>query len=128
MIRRIKAGIARLAWRHPRLYASRHVVRTLAQMGIAATGITALVWLLVPQIDWAWIRSWIPEIDLSWLWSWIVLPDLSWLWAWIPPLPGWLKTGLGWARWWVPVVVAILVAIEEVERRGRKRRDPDSEG
>ncbi|MGK9233166.1 hypothetical protein KXS07_16050 [Inquilinus limosus] len=113
--RRGRAGLARFARRHPRFYAARHVIRALLQLAVAATGIGALIWLLVPELGWPWL-----DIDWGWL---RLLPwrDIGWLWSWVPPLPDWLKTVLHGAKWAVPIVIAVLVAIDEVERRaGRK--------
>lgn len=88
--------------RHPRLYATRHVAGGIAKALVPLLGVGALIGLLLPRLDIPW-----PDLDL---------PSLS--------LPGWLDTLLSTAKFWVPVLIGVLVAIEELERHHKKRRAP----
>jgi hypothetical protein len=106
---------------HPRLYAWRHVATAVVAMLIGVLGIGAFVS--------AFARTVLPSINLSWLpdisppdwlrnldpFSWLarVLPDGDW-WGWLPDV------NLPWLQHLVPVVVAILVAGGEVERRKQR--------
>ncbi len=105
---------------HAGLYASRHVAIAVARTLGALLGISALLVALLPRVD----LSWLPRPDLgkpSW---W---PDVS-LWGWLPDVdlaaPEWLRPVLRSAKFWVPVLVAIVVAANEYERR---RKQTDSE-
>lgn len=108
--------------RHPRLYASRHVVVALAQTLGVLLGIGLLLRSLLPRIDW----SWLPGVEVPTEW----VPDLSW----VPDPLGWLFQGLPdvdvpeWAqavaqlwKWWGLVLIAVLVAVEEVQKRRRRQ-------
>jgi hypothetical protein len=106
---------------HPRLYAWRHVAAEVVAMLIGVLGIGAFVS--------AFARTVLPSINLSWLpdisppdwlrnldpFSWLarVLPDWDW-WGWLPDV------NLPWLQYLVPVVVAILIAGGEVERRKKR--------
>jgi hypothetical protein len=111
---------------HPRLYAGRHVATEVVAMLIGVLGIGAFVSAfartVLPSIN----LSWLPDLpDISppdWLgnldpFSWVarLLPDWDW-WGWLPDV------NLTWVQYLVPVVVAILIAAGEVERR-KKRTD-----
>jgi len=125
---------------HPRLYAARHIA------------LAALGYLGVGAIVSAFLNSLIPRMNLSWLWSWLPdLPDVDlpdWL-RYLDPLrwlaklwPDWDPFGwlpdwdLSWLQYVVPLAVAVLIAINEVERRRRRQAreraaenpEPDDEG
>lgn len=109
---------------HPRLYAARHVSTEVATMLIGVLGIGALVSAfarsLLPSINWSWLPD-LPDISLpDWLrnldpFSWVarILPHWDW-WGWVPDV------NLPWLQYLVPVVVAILLAGGEVERRKKR--------
>jgi hypothetical protein len=106
---------------HPCLYAGRHMATEVVAMVIGVLGIGAFVS--------AFARTVLPSINLSWLpdisppdwlrnldpFSWLarVLPDWDW-WGWLPDV------NLPWLQYLVPVVVAILIAGGEVERRKKR--------
>lgn len=98
----------------PVLYASRHVVVAAGKVLFPLLGLGALVRLLLalvprPDVD-------LPDIDLpSPPWPDIPLPDLPDL----PEVPGWVRAVLAATKFWVPVLIAAVVAVREVRRRGR---------
>ena len=107
---------------HPRLYASRHVVLAIGNVAAALLGLGVLVRLLLqPILD--WIRDRLPEIDLPSMpwpdipWPDIPLPDID-----LPELamPSWLRVIIGTAKFWLPVLIAIGVAVAETRRRRAK--------
>jgi hypothetical protein len=107
---------------HPRLYASRRVVLAVGQVVAALLGLAVFVRLLLqPVVD--WIRDRLPQIDLPSIpwpsipWPDIPLPDID-----LPELalPVWLRVIIGTARFWLPVLIAISVAVAEVRRRRAK--------
>ena len=115
---------------HPRLYASRHVVLAVGKVTAALLGLGLLVRLLLqPVLD--WIRDRLPEIDLPSIpwpdipWPDIPLPDID-----LPDLamPSWLRVIIGTAKFWLPVLIAIGVAVAETRRRrARAAREGDSD-
>lgn len=109
---------------HPRLYAARHVATEMVVMLIGVLGIGALVSAfarsLLPNVNLAWLPD-LPDISApNWLrnfdpFSWVarLLPDWDW-WGWLPDV------NLPWLQYVAPVVVAILIAGGEVERRKKR--------
>lgn len=109
---------------HPKLYATRHVVTEVVMMLIGVLGIGALVSAfarsLLPSINWSWLPD-LPDISPpDWLrnldpFSWVArfLPDWDWR-AWLPDV------NVPWLQYVAPVVVAILIAGGEVERRKKR--------
>jgi hypothetical protein len=104
---------------HPRLYASRHVVLAIGKVAAALLGLGLLVRLLLqPVLD--LIEDRLPEIDLPSIpwpdipWPDIPLPDFD-----LPDLamPSWLRVIIGTAKFWLPVLIAIGVAVAETRRR-----------
>jgi hypothetical protein len=113
-----------LAWqrKHPRLHASRHVVLAVGKVAAALLGLGLLVRLLLqPVLD--WITARLPNINLPSIpwpsipWPDIGLPDID-----LPDLalPIWLRVIIGTAKFWLPVLIAIGVAVAEVRRRRAK--------
>jgi hypothetical protein len=106
---------------HPRLYAARHVATEVVVMLIGVLGIGAFVSALARTVLPSINLSWLPDISPpDWLrnldpFSWLarVLPDWDW-WGWLPDV------NLPWLQYLVPVVVAILIAGGEVERRKKR--------
>jgi hypothetical protein len=119
------ARMEKLAREHPALYAARHVAIAILQVLVGTLGIGALLWAIVegllprinvplpdlPAIPW-------PDVDLPAIpwpdlpWPDIVLPDLAFF--------STIKELWSSFNWLVPIVIALLVAINEVEKR-RKR-------
>ncbi|MDA0183492.1 hypothetical protein OJ997_24500 [Solirubrobacter phytolaccae] len=97
--------------RHPGLYASRYVLTGVAQVAAAIIGITFALRLL-PSIDLPSIP--LPSIDL---------PDLP-----LPSfqidleLPGWVQAVLDSKPYWVPIVVGLVLASRELQRRKKVKR------
>ena len=115
---------------HPRLYASRHVVLAVGKVAAALLGLALFVRLLLqPVLEWVTDR--LPDIDLPSIpwpdiqWPDLPLPDID-----LPELavPVWLRVIIGTAKFWLPVLIAIGVAVAEVRRRRAKaRRAGDSD-
>jgi hypothetical protein len=104
---------------HPRLYASRHVVRVIGGVAAGLLGLAAFVRLLLqPVLD--QIADRLPDIDLPSIpWPDIDLPSIPWPDIDLPNLavPSWLRVILGTAKFWLPVLIAIGVAMAEIRRR-----------
>ncbi|MFI0356347.1 hypothetical protein [Actinomadura sp. 9N407] len=111
----------RLARRHPRLYASRHVALAAARVLLPLLGIAALIKIPKPHID-------LPDIDLPGIprpripWPDIDLPSIP-----LPDLPdvtlpGWLQAIVQTAKYWGPILAAVGLAVQEHERRKKQRQ------
>lgn len=98
---------ARFQREHPRWYAARHVVKGAGQVALALIGLSFLVRFL-PSIP-------LPEIDLD-------LPDIPWPSIPLPQieLPEWLRDILKSKKYWLPIVLSMIVARAELRRRSRK--------
>ncbi|WP_119726635.1 hypothetical protein [Thermomonospora amylolytica] len=107
---------------HPKLWASRHVVLATAKVVGGLLGVAMLFDMLLGRII-GWILERLPDIDApdvplpevnlpSIPWPDIPLPDLPDV-----ALPGWMRAVLATAKYWVPILIAIGVAVEEVRRR-----------
>jgi hypothetical protein len=98
---------ARFRREHPRLYASRHVLKGAAQVAVVIIGVTFALRLL-PAIPW-------PDIDP---------PDLP-----LPHLeigvPEWIKAIARSKKFWLPIVIGIFLALGELERRKRRNVERD---
>lgn len=114
----------------PVLYAARHLIKPVVQILVAIVGIGALLRTLLPRIDvdLEWLDSWGRE-NLSWV------PDpLGWTARWLGDRLGaievadWIGTVLRNAKWWLPILVAIVVGIGEVLRRWEAASTPDDPG
>lgn len=127
----LAARLDKLARERPHLYASRHVVIAIVQLLIGLLGIGALFAALLPALDLPSI-PW-PDISISlpgWVRTILGWPDaliakpVEWVREIFPSigLPGFVRTILRSAQWWVPILIALFVAIEEVERRQRRKR------
>ncbi|MBG6089678.1 hypothetical protein IW256_003791 [Actinomadura viridis] len=112
----------RLARRHPKLFAARHVAAAVAKVLLPLLGIGVLIRLPWPDIP-------LPDVDLPDIprprIPWpdidppsIPLPDLT--------LPGWIQAIFQTAKYWGPVLVAVLIAVQEYQRR-KKQRDKAAE-
>lgn len=113
------ARLAEFQRQRPQVYAARHVAIAIGQVLVAVVGIGVLVRGLLPRVGLPSID--LPSVDLSWI------PDpLGWLFGLLPnvslSMPGWLDPILATSRYWVPVLIAIGVAMNEVDKR-RKAND-----
>ncbi len=109
------ATVAAWGRKHPKLYASRHVLTGATQVALAIIGLTFLLELL-PAIPW-------PDIDLPSLpVPSIDLPDIPWPSIDLPEVPGWVRAVLDSKRYWLPIVIGLVLAMREVDRR--KKRPP----
>lgn len=120
------ARLETLKRERPELYAARHVVIAILQVLIGVLGIGALLRGLLPRIglpDIPW-----PDLDLPAI-PWPDLPDIPW-----PNIPwpdidipdlalfAWIKELWSSANWLIPIVIAVLVAINEVDKRRKRDR------
>jgi hypothetical protein len=124
----LAARLRALEERHPRLWASRHVVLAVGRVLGALLGLAVLLQTLVrPLLE--WLLGLLPRVDLDIPWPDVDLPSIPWPdvdWPDLPDvsLPGWLWAVLNTAKYWGPVLVAVVLAVREVRR---KRRGPRAE-
>jgi hypothetical protein len=107
----------------PALYAARHVAFAIARVLATVAGVGAIVnaaidWIfaLFPHVE-------LPHVDLPD----IDLPDINWPHI-DPPhidLPGWVKAVLSTDPYWVPVIVAVVIARRELRRRREVPQEPE---
>lgn len=97
----------------PVLFALRHVAVATAQVAGTLLGIGAIIKLIlqpllakIPRPDWH-----LPEIDLPSLPS-PDLPDFD--------APGWLTVILATAKFWGPILIALGVALNEIDKNRKK--------
>ncbi len=101
---------ARFARRHPRLYALRHVAKGTGKAAAALIGLALLINLL-PAIPWPDIP--LPSIDLPEIpWPDIPLPSID-----LPELPGWVRAILEAKKYWLPILIGIVLTVRELRRR-----------
>lgn len=120
---------------HPVLFVLKRVAAAGAEIVIGVLGISAILAAffgsLLPRLD-------LPSIDLGWLpdidppdWlryldigHWLGRLGLSW-----PDLavPGWIETVLDHKQYWLPVVIALFIALRELERRRKRDAERDAE-
>ena len=101
--------------RHPRLWAARHVALGVAKVLGSLLGVAVLVQALVAPLL-RWLSGLLPAVDLPDLplpdidvpWPDPELPDLT--------LPGWVAAVLATAKFWVPVLVRMVLAAREARR------------
>lgn len=117
--------------RHPRLWASRHVVVAVAKVVAGLLGLALLLQALVRPLL-RWLAGLVPHVDLPELplpdldlpsvpWPDVDLPDVT--------LPGWLAALLATAKYWGPVLVGVGLMVAEVRReRRRAAAIPDGDG
>ena len=118
------ARLEKLNREHPALYAARHVVIAALQVLIGVLGIGALLRGLLPRID-------LPDIPLP------VLPDIPWPdlpvipWPNIPlpnidvpdvPFLDQVKDLWSAVSWLVPIVIAAVIAWNEIDKRRKRDR------
>jgi hypothetical protein len=108
MVHNARERLANLERKRPRLYAARHVAKGVGQVLVAVVGFgLAVRFLPLPDLP-------LPDVDLPGL----PAPDFS--------LPGWLAAIVGTAKFWVPVLIGILVALGEVERRRKREQEHET--
>ncbi|AWB91221.1 hypothetical protein C3E78_02725 [Aeromicrobium chenweiae] len=121
-----------LAREHPTLFVLRRVAQALGEILLGAVGVGALLAAffggLLPRLDLSWLPSpdlpaiepprWLRQLDPF---AWLGRLGLSW-----PDLPGWLDAVLAQQRYWLPVVIAVVVALRELDRRRQKDADRDA--
>ncbi len=123
----------RLAREHPVRFTLQRVAVAVGEVVLGVLGVGAIIGVfvrgLLPTISWEWlpdVPQWIQSFEPpSWLryidpLYWIGRLDIPW-----PDvdLPGWLS---GSTKYWVPIVIALVVALGEIDRR-RKSADEDDE-
>jgi len=108
---------------HPRLWASRHVVLATGRVLAGLLGIALLLHLVVQRVL-AWLAERLPAVGLPSIpWPDIDLPSIPWPDIDLPDVhaPGWLVAVLASAKFWVPILVATVLAVREARRRTRDR-------
>jgi hypothetical protein len=100
--------LERLRRERPGLYASRHVAAGVAQVLLVIVGIS----LAVRFIPW-------PDIDINPP----DLPDLPLPSISRPDVPGWVEAIFKSKKYWWPVVIGLLIALGEMERQKRKKKE-----
>jgi hypothetical protein len=114
---------------HPKLYASRHVVLATGRVVFGLLGVAVFFQLILSRVvEWIverlsgvnWPRIPWPNIDLPSIpWPDIPLPDLPDV-----TLPGWLRAVLSTAKYWIPILIAIGLAVQEVKKRRSRSAAP----
>jgi hypothetical protein len=109
---------------HPELYAARHIVIAILQVLFSVLGIGALLGALlprigVPDIPWPDLPA-VPWPDLPD----IPVPDIPWPAIEVPDLPflGVIREIWSSVNWVVPIVIAVLVAINEIQKRRKREK------
>lgn len=121
---------AAMARDRPALFVLRRAALGALEVVAGILGVSALLSALVPRIDRpAWLRvpDWLRTPDLP---NWLRYLDPGyWLgridWPTISA-PGWLDAVAGTSKYWLPIVIAVVIALGEVDRR-RKRDDDRGE-
>lgn len=106
---------------HPRMYASRHVLKGAGQVALAIIGLTFLLKLL-PAIP-------LPDVDLPSI-PFPDLPDIPWPQINLPEIavPGWIKAIAESKVYWLPIVAGLFLASAELKRRRRTLNPDDRAG
>ena len=126
----LAARVRAVEERHPRLWASRHVVLAVVRVAAGLLGLALLLQALVRPLL-RWLSGLVPDVGLPDLplpdldlpsipWPDLDLPDLT--------VPGWLSAVLATAEIWGPVLVGVGLAVAEVRRRRRHGPDPAPDG
>jgi hypothetical protein len=103
--------LERLRRERPGLYASRHVAAGVVQVLLVIVGIS----LAIRFIPW-------PDIDINPPDA-PDLPDLPLPSISLPDAPGWVKAILESKKYWWPIVIGLLIALGEMERQKRKKKE-----
>ena len=126
----------RLAREHPVLFTLQRVGVAVVEVVLGVLGVGAIIGVfvrgLLPDISWAWLPDisapqWLQDLEPpAWMryidpFYWIGRLDIPW-----PDidLPDWLT---GSTKYWVPIVIALVVALGEIDRRRKKAELGDTE-
>jgi hypothetical protein len=115
---------------HPVLYAMRHVALAVLQVMLPLLGLGALLVALLPQIDLPWVAeigafirsvrveigTWIPDISLPFPSPRELIRSIV-----NSPMFDTIKPVVGRVKWALPIIIAIFVAIKEIQRHRRKQ-------
>jgi hypothetical protein len=110
---------------HPTAYVVRRTAWAGFEILIGLLGISALLGGLLPRLDLGWLPrpslpDWLPELSRP---EWLRYLDITY---WLGRLglsrpdigiPGWAEVVLEHKQYWLPLVVAALVALGQLERR-----------
>ena len=110
---------------HPTAYVVRRTAWAGFEILIGLLGISALLGGLLPRLDLVWLPrpglpDWLPELSKP---EWLRYLDITY---WLGRLglsrpdigvPGWAEAVLERKKYWLPLVVAALVALGQLERR-----------
>lgn len=126
----LAARLQRLQREHPRLWAARHVVLATARVLAGLLGVLVFLQVVLRQVL-GWLTDHLPDVDLPDIpWPDIDLPSIPWPDIDLPDvsLPGWLLVLVGTAKFWVPILVAVVLAVREVRRRKNPPAEPVDPG
>lgn len=120
------ARLAAFATAYPRLWAARHVVLAAAKVAVGLLGLALFVQALLRPVV-TWLTGLLPDWRLDIPWPDIDLPDIPLPDIDLPDLvaPGWLLVLVATAKFWGPVLVAVVIAVVEVRRRRRRAAADD---
>ncbi|MFI6519070.1 hypothetical protein ACIBF1_26180 [Spirillospora sp. NPDC050679] len=109
----------KFAREHPKVYAARHVALAAGKVLWPLLGIGLAIKLPWPDMPWPDVHIPMPDVDLPSIpWPDVALPDIPWPdWQ----MPGWLKAILGTTKYWVPILIALGMAVGEYDRRKKQR-------
>ena len=120
----------RLAREHPVRFTLQRVGVAVVEVVLGVLGVGAIIGVfmrgLLPDVSWAWlpdVPQWIQDLEPpAWLryvdpFYWLGRLDIPW-----PSidLPGWLT---GSTKYWLPIAIALVVALGEIDRRRKKADD-----
>jgi hypothetical protein len=120
----------RLARVHPVRFTLQRVGVAVVEVVLGVLGVGAIIGVfvrgLLPDVSWGWLPDvprWIQDLDSpEWLkyvdpFYWIGRLDIPWPGI---DLPEWLT---GSTKYWLPIVIALVVALGEVDRRRKRSAD-----
>ncbi|WP_067472565.1 hypothetical protein [Actinomadura hibisca] len=109
----------KFAREHPKVYAARHVALATSKVIWPLLGIGLAIKLPWPDIPWPDLHIPMPDVDLPSIpWPDIDLPDIPWPdWH----VPGWIKAILRTTKYWIPILIAMGMAVGEYDRRKKQR-------
>lgn len=124
---------------HPKAYVVRRAAWACLEVLVGVLGIGALVGALLPRIDLSWIPmpslpGWLPEVSApDWLRyldvvHWLRRMGLSWPDIGLPGIPGWAESVFEQKKYWLPIAIAVFVAVGEIQRRKKIDAERDTEG
>lgn len=119
---------------HPTAYVVRRAAWAGVEILIGFLGLGALLGTLLPRIDLSWLPTpslpdWLPEVSAP---GWLRYLDIAY---WLRRLglslpdvgiPSWAEAALEQKKYWLPIVIAVFVALGEIQRR--RRIDAERDG